>query len=346
MRCKFCGKELNDRQRFCDNCGRTVRHIQNSGQRQQSQRPQRPVNDRRVQPGQQRPNANRRPNNNPDSVNRYNKYMRDKQRKARELKLKKLRFRRMVTFVILLAVIIAVIGAVVAFNATKNADVTNINFASESATPEAGFETASPMVQDFVNGEEESMIDGQENELQGNSENSSASPTAKTSASPSASQKSKGSASPTAKSSGNLKEGYSSYKEVTTGIYCPYPSEFEKSDSTSTATKVSVTDGKAEMRINTAKVTTQDTAQSLLKSYSSGIGVEPTETSSADGVYSISFTRNGKYNRRTGVVYEGRHLYYDFSCPSDATSNSDYKSIIDYADEQLKKQIEKLNSEE
>ena len=340
MKCKYCGKELNERQRFCDNCGRTVRHIQNSSTQRSTSRPSQSRPERRTGGNVQYSGQQRRQNgNNPDSFKRYDKYMRDKQKKARELKMKKIRFRRFMLFIILIALIISVIGAVVAFNTTRNSGVTTIPIPEESTMPE-NEETVDET--GFIEGDILTENENGENATLDSSP--SPSPAGKTSASPSAGTKN--SASPTAKSISTLKDGYTSYKEATTGIACPYPSDFEKSDSTSTATKVSITDGKAEMRINTEKATTQDTAQSLLKSYSSGIGVDATETSASDGIYSISFTRNGKFNRRTGVVYGGRHIYYDFSCPSDMTSNSDYGDIIEYADEQLTKQIQKLNSEE
>lgn len=315
MKCKYCGSQINERQRFCSNCGRTVRHISSTNKTNAVRNP-RPQNARGQQPGR----------GSSDSFKNYDRYMREKQKRAREQRMKKVRFHRFIVFVILLAIIIGIIGFVVAFNKTKQSGVANLSDLEASLSPSP---SADP-----------NSIDNSNNGIMVVEDGSSPSPSASASSSPSASA----SAAPATSSS--IKEGYSAYNETTTGISCPYPSDYGKSDSVAATTKVSVTDGKAQMRINIDKATTQDTAQSVLKSYSSGIGVEPSESTAGDGIYTISFVRNGNFNHRTGVLYGGKHIYYDFTCAENLSGNVNYTEVMKYADDSLKQQIERLKSEE
>lgn len=322
MKCKFCGSEIGERQRFCLNCGMTVRHVKKSSAMPEDKRRtaqnkpakvRKPVQNK----GGQRPSK-------PDSYSRYNTYMMDKKRKERKARQKKIQFRRRVLLIVLLAIVVSIISAVIAFNKTKESGIANIN-------PNA---TISPTIDPMAFPSEDiKVIDGNATEEPTEGASSEKKATAEPSSKPTSS--------PTT-APGKVKEGYSSYKEVVSGIVCPYPSGFEKSDVTSSVTKISITDGTAELRINTEKATTQDTANSLLKEYSSGIGVNPTESGANDGVYTISFVRNGKYNHRTGVVHDGRHIYYDFACPENEGGNSSYTEITTYMDSFLKEQIKNL----
>lgn len=320
MKCKYCGSELTGKKRFCSNCGMTVRQVPNNARFADERR--RPSNFN-VSPKSSKPHPTNGKPQRPadDGYARYNTYMRNKQTQARKERQKKIRFRRTVLLLILLAIIVSVVAAMISFNMTKDSGIANIN-------PEISEPTIDPMATIMPEGEDIPVI-GEDDD-----QTPSSSPSAKP----------KATATPTP-APGKVKEGYTAYKEAVSGISCPYPSDFEKSDVTSSATKISVTDGKAEMRINTEKATTQDTADSLLKSYASGIGVNPTESSAGDGVYTISFIRNGKYNHRTGVVYENRHIYYDFSCKESEASSSAYTQHISYADKFLKDQINALKSD-
>lgn len=350
MKCKYCGKELRERQRFCDRCGRTVRHI-NEVQRRQSGTGTVPK--RRPASG-----GNGVVHRGDDSFKRYERYRRDQQKRASMERQRKIKQRRFLLFIIILSVCVGIVAFVVAFNKTKESGIANINAPETTEFPMSteqvpvGIPSAlteqGDVIMTEVPGESESV--GSAKPTGSASPASSPKPTGSASATSSA--KPSGSPSPSAGTKPNAStkpeenDKYMVYKETTTGITCPYPSDFDKSDVSSTTTKITVTDGDAQIRINTDKITTQDSAQSLLKSYSSGVGVEISDSSSAKDIYSVSFVRNGKYNHRTGVIAEGRHIYYDFSCSAESADKSAYKEIMEYADNSLKTQIEKLNSED
>lgn len=323
MKCKYCGKELRERQRFCDRCGRTVRHI-NEGTRRTSS-----YDSRRLETQRQTP-VKKQSADSSDSFRRYDKYRREQQRRAAEQKKRKAKFRRFIVFIVLLSLCISVIGFIIAFNKTKEAGIARINAPEDN--------TEAPLVSQVSSYEPLGSI------------NPMASETAEpTDTSTGSTQKPDSSSSPKPSSSPAVSaenDKYMVYKDTTSGITCPYPANFEKSDVSSTTTRITVTDGDAQMRINTDKTTTQDSAQSILKSYSSGVGVEVSQSSSDKNIYSVSFVRNGKYNHRTGIIANGRHIYYDFSCAADSAEKSEYKEIIKYVDDSLQSQVTKLNSEE
>ncbi len=315
MKCRFCGNEVTPTQRFCLNCGMTLKRVPNNSSFDGS--PSR----RHEKKNTQRRPASKKNVHGPDSIKKYNTYMKDKARRTRQEKLRKIRFRRTVLIIILLAIVVSVISAVVAFNKTRETSLARSN-------PEV---TAAPTIDPLA---PDVPVDIAVVDDEGNVISSTASPAPKASASP------------TPKPAvGKVKDGYTGYKDNVSEIVCPYPSNYEKSDVTSTETKVSVTDGSAEMRINTSKATKQDTAQSLMKTYSDGIGVTPSSSDASDGIYTISFVRNGKFNHRAGVVYENRHIYYDFSCPEKESGNSSYTELISYADNFLKEQIKALKED-
>ena len=331
MKCKFCGKELRERQRFCDNCGRTVRHINEVSRRS--------AGNGTAPKRRPSPPRNGAVHRGDDSFKRYDRYRRDQQKRAAAERRRKIKQRRFMLFVLILAVCVGIVAFIVAFNKTKESGIANINAPEVTDFPlETG--QAPVGIPEALTGED-GITAPTENEAEPTgSANPSGSP------SPSASTKPTSSAKPTTSAKPEENDKYMVYKETTTGISCPYPSDFDKSDVSSASTKITVTDGDAQIRINTDKITTQDSAQSLLKSYSSGVGVEISDSSSAKNIYSVSFVRNGKYNHRTGVVAKGRHIYYDFSCSAESADKSSYKEIIQYADDSLKTQIEKLNSED
>ena len=116
------------------------------------------------------------------------------------------------------------------------------------------------------------------------------------------------------------------------GVTFGYPRGYE-SKAGDDGAYLSLKDIDSDAVIKVYEEDTSSPAKDLMKAYSDTIRGTVTESLAGDDWYSITISNGSETYHRCGVIYDGRHIYYEMRYPSASEKEGEYRESTEYMDD-------------